>query len=64
MDQVPPDQSLASGSVVKFACISSNGVCEAGRSEGAGRVMEPRNTNEVVVIRISSLRSQRGKPTG
>jgi len=38
MDRVPPDQSLASRSVVKSACIVSNGVCEAGWSEGAGRV--------------------------
>jgi hypothetical protein len=38
MDRVPPDQSLASRSVVKSACIASNGVYEAGRSEGTGRV--------------------------
>ncbi len=63
MDRVPPDQSLASGSVVKSACIVSNGVCEAGWSEGAGRVIEPRNS-VVVVIRITSwLIAWRGKPT-
>ena len=62
MDRVPPDQSLASRSVVKSACIVSNGVYEAGRSEGAGRVIEPRNS-VVVVIGIPVLGSQRGKPT-
>ena len=63
MDRVPPDQSLASRSVVKSACDSSNGVCEAGWSEGAGRVIEPRNS-VVVVIGIISLRSQRRKADG
>jgi hypothetical protein len=63
MDRVPPDQSPASRSAVKSACISSNGVCEAGRSEGAGRVIEPRNS-VVVVIGITALGSQRGKADG
>jgi hypothetical protein len=61
--RVPPDQSPASRSVVKSACIASNGVCEAGRSEGAGRVIEPRNS-VVVVIGITALGSQRGKADG
>jgi hypothetical protein len=60
MGLVPPDQSPASRSAVKSACISSNGVCEAGRSKGAGRVIEPRNS-VVVVIGIPSLGSQRGE---
>ena len=63
MDRVPPDQSLASRSVVKSACIVSNGLCEAGWSEGAGRVIEPRNS-VVVVIGITALGSQRGKADG
>ena len=63
MDRVLPDQSLASRSVVKSACIVSNGVCEAGWSEGAGRVIEPRNS-VVVVIGITALGSQRGKADG
>ena len=63
MDRVPPGQSPASGSVVKSACDSSNGMCEAGWSEGAGRVIEPRNS-VVVVIGITSLRSQRRKADG
>ena len=63
MDRIPSDQSLASRSVVKSACISSNGVYEAGRSEGAGRVIEPRNS-VVVVIGITALGSQRGKADG
>ncbi len=63
IDQVPPDQSLASGSVVKSVCISSNGLCRAGRSEGAGRVIEPRKC-EVVVARISSLSNERVKADG
>ena len=63
MNRVPPDQSPASRSAVKSACISSNGVCEAGRSEGAGRVIEPRNS-VVVVIGITALGSQRGKADG
>jgi hypothetical protein len=60
MNRVPPDQSLASRSVVKSACISSNGVYGAGRSEGAGRVIEPRNS-VVVVIGILALGSQGGE---
>jgi hypothetical protein len=48
---------------VKSACDSSNGVCEAGRSEGAGRVIEPRNS-VVVVNGITSLGSQGGKADG
>jgi hypothetical protein len=63
MDRVPPDQSLASRSVVKSACIASNGVYEAGWSEGAGRVIEPRNS-VVVVIEITALGSQRRKADG
>jgi len=63
MNRVPPDQSLASRSVVKSACIVSNGVCEAGRSKGVGRVIEPRNS-VVVVIGITALGSQRGKADG
>jgi hypothetical protein len=61
--RVPPAQSLASGSVAKSACIVSNELYEAGQSEGAGRVIEPRNT-VVVVIGITSLRASEGKPTG
>ncbi len=63
MDRVPPDQSPASRSVVKSACDSSNGMYEAGRSEGAGRVIEPRNSL-VVVIGITSLGNRRGKADG
>jgi len=63
MDRVPPDQSLASRSAVKSACVASNGLCEAGRSEGAGRVIEPRNS-VVVVIGIPVLGSRRGKADG
>ena len=63
MDRIPSDPSLASRSVVKSACISSNGVCEAGRSEGAGRVIEPRNS-VVVVIGITALGDWRGKADG
>jgi hypothetical protein len=63
MSRVPSDQSLASRSAVKSACISSNGVYGAGRSEGAGRVIEPRNS-VVVVIGITALGSQRGKADG
>ena len=63
MNRVLSDQSLASRSAVKSACISSNGVCEAGRSEGAGRVIEPRNS-VVVVIGITALGSQGGKADG
>ena len=48
---------------MKSAWISSNGVCEAGRSEGAGRVIEPRNS-AVVVIGITALGSQMGKADG
>ena len=48
---------------MKSACIVSNGVCEAGWSEGAGRVIEPRNS-VVVVIGITALGSQRGKADG
>lgn len=61
--RVPPDQSLASRSAVKSACIFSNGVYEAGRSEGAGHVIKPRNS-VVVVIGITALGSQRGKADG
>ncbi len=60
---IPPAQSLASRAVVKSACISSNGLCGAGRSEGAGRVIEPRKC-VVVVIRISPVRGYRGKADG
>ena len=63
IDQIPPDQSLASGSIVKSACISSNGLCGAGQSEGAGRVIEPRKC-EMVVARISSLSNGRVKADG
>ena len=43
MVQVPPDQRLASRSVVTSTCTPSNGRTRAGWSEDAGRVIEPRN---------------------
>jgi len=60
MNRVPSDESLASRSVVKSACIASNGVYGAGRSEGAGRVIEPRNS-VVVVIGITALEEPEGE---
>ena len=51
-------------SVVKSSCIASDGVCEAGRSEGAGRVIEPRNKHSRGHQDTDGLRTPEGSSPG